>query len=117
MYILKDIEGKTWITLSNPTHHNSPSSPPGITPMLQLIRRISADPTDNTKCSLIFANQVTILIILIILVKKKMRLVFESVLDNISCPFSDREGHPSQGGAGGGEEEPSGQTEPLVHAG
>lgn len=26
--------------------------------MLQLIRRIAADPTDNTKCSLIFANQV-----------------------------------------------------------
>ncbi|KAG7214846.1 hypothetical protein INR49_005114 [Caranx melampygus] len=29
----------------------------GITPMLQLIRRITADPTDNTRCSLIFANQ------------------------------------------------------------
>ncbi|KAK2841835.1 hypothetical protein Q5P01_012035 [Channa striata] len=29
----------------------------GITPMLQLIRRITADPTDTTKCSLIFANQ------------------------------------------------------------
>ncbi|KAL4004144.1 ubiquitin-conjugating enzyme E2 D [Sarotherodon galilaeus] len=29
----------------------------GITPMLQLIRRISSDPNDNTKCSLIFANQ------------------------------------------------------------
>ncbi|XP_075998736.1 NADH-cytochrome b5 reductase 2 [Genypterus blacodes] len=29
----------------------------GITPMLQLIRRITADPADNTKCSLIFANQ------------------------------------------------------------
>ncbi|XP_040893688.1 NADH-cytochrome b5 reductase 2 [Toxotes jaculatrix] len=29
----------------------------GITPMLQLIRRITADPSDNTKCSLIFANQ------------------------------------------------------------
>lgn len=29
----------------------------GITPMLQLIRCITADPTDNTKCSLIFANQ------------------------------------------------------------
>ncbi|XP_051978892.1 NADH-cytochrome b5 reductase 2-like [Xyrauchen texanus] len=29
----------------------------GITPMLQLIRSITADPTDNTKCSLIFANQ------------------------------------------------------------
>lgn len=68
MYVLKDIEDKTWISLFNPTHHNSPSSPPGITPMLQLIRRISADPSDNTKCSLIFANQVTILIILIILV-------------------------------------------------
>lgn len=26
--------------------------------MLQLIRRITADPGDNTKCSLIFANQV-----------------------------------------------------------
>ena len=31
----------------------------GITPMLQLIRRITADPADNTKCSLIFANQVS----------------------------------------------------------
>ncbi|XP_029908681.1 NADH-cytochrome b5 reductase 2 [Myripristis murdjan] len=29
----------------------------GITPMLQLIRSITADPNDNTKCSLIFANQ------------------------------------------------------------
>ncbi|KAM4553232.1 NADH-cytochrome b5 reductase 2 [Fundulus diaphanus] len=29
----------------------------GITPMLQLIRRITSDPADNTKCSLIFANQ------------------------------------------------------------
>jgi len=29
----------------------------GITPMLQLIRRITADSSDNTKCSLIFANQ------------------------------------------------------------
>ncbi|KAI5616150.1 NADH-cytochrome b5 reductase 2 [Silurus asotus] len=29
----------------------------GITPMLQLIRSITADPTDNTRCSLIFANQ------------------------------------------------------------
>ncbi|CAM9114450.1 unnamed protein product, partial [Lampetra planeri] len=29
----------------------------GITPMLQLIRRIAADPNDNTVCSLIFANQ------------------------------------------------------------
>lgn len=31
----------------------------GITPMLQLIRRITADPDDGTKCSLIFANQVS----------------------------------------------------------
>ncbi|XP_029552812.1 NADH-cytochrome b5 reductase 2 [Salmo trutta] len=29
----------------------------GITPMLQLIRSITGDPADNTKCSLIFANQ------------------------------------------------------------
>uniref|UniRef100_A0A672I2S5 NADH-cytochrome b5 reductase n=1 Tax=Salarias fasciatus TaxID=181472 RepID=A0A672I2S5_SALFA len=29
----------------------------GITPMLQLIRRITAEPSDRTKCSLIFANQ------------------------------------------------------------
>ncbi|KAL0968560.1 hypothetical protein UPYG_G00268480 [Umbra pygmaea] len=29
----------------------------GITPMLQLIRSITADPTDHTRCSLIFANQ------------------------------------------------------------
>ncbi|MBN3305333.1 NB5R2 reductase, partial [Amia calva] len=29
----------------------------GITPMLQLIRHITADPKDNTKCYLIFANQ------------------------------------------------------------
>ncbi|CAN9498643.1 unnamed protein product [Ophioblennius macclurei] len=29
----------------------------GITPMLQLIRSITADPTDRTRCSLIFANQ------------------------------------------------------------
>ncbi|KAI7812095.1 putative NADH-cytochrome b5 reductase 2-like, partial [Triplophysa rosa] len=29
----------------------------GITPMLQLIRNITADTDDNTKCSLIFANQ------------------------------------------------------------
>ncbi|KAL6480852.1 hypothetical protein MHYP_G00118850 [Metynnis hypsauchen] len=29
----------------------------GVTPMLQLIRCITADPTDNTKCSIIFANQ------------------------------------------------------------
>lgn len=31
----------------------------GITPMLQLIRRITADPDDSTKCWLIFANQVS----------------------------------------------------------
>lgn len=31
----------------------------GITPMLQLIRSITADPGDSTKCSLIFANQVS----------------------------------------------------------
>ncbi|XP_055365750.1 NADH-cytochrome b5 reductase 2 isoform X2 [Betta splendens] len=29
----------------------------GITPMLQLIHSITANPTDNTKCSIIFANQ------------------------------------------------------------
>ncbi|CAL1595189.1 unnamed protein product [Knipowitschia caucasica] len=29
----------------------------GITPMLQLVRRITTDPSDPTKCSLIFANQ------------------------------------------------------------
>lgn len=29
----------------------------GVTPMLQLIRSIIADPADNTKCSIIFANQ------------------------------------------------------------
>uniref|UniRef100_A0A5F8HDB3 NADH-cytochrome b5 reductase n=1 Tax=Monodelphis domestica TaxID=13616 RepID=A0A5F8HDB3_MONDO len=29
----------------------------GITPMLQLIRHITKDPNDHTKCSLIFANQ------------------------------------------------------------
>ncbi|XP_008303460.1 NADH-cytochrome b5 reductase 2 [Stegastes partitus] len=29
----------------------------GITPMLQLLRRITSDPSDGTKCSLIFANQ------------------------------------------------------------
>uniref|UniRef100_A0A7N4PIB8 cytochrome-b5 reductase n=1 Tax=Sarcophilus harrisii TaxID=9305 RepID=A0A7N4PIB8_SARHA len=29
----------------------------GITPMLQLIRHITKDPADGTKCSLIFANQ------------------------------------------------------------
>ncbi|XP_076878265.1 NADH-cytochrome b5 reductase 2 [Brachyhypopomus gauderio] len=29
----------------------------GVTPMLQLIRSITADPADTTKCSLIFANQ------------------------------------------------------------
>ncbi|XP_041853105.1 NADH-cytochrome b5 reductase 2 [Melanotaenia boesemani] len=29
----------------------------GITPMLQLIHSITSDPSDNTKCSLIFANQ------------------------------------------------------------
>ncbi|XP_075043585.1 NADH-cytochrome b5 reductase 2 [Mixophyes fleayi] len=29
----------------------------GITPMLQLIRHITKDPSDNTKCYLIFANQ------------------------------------------------------------
>ncbi|XP_018112915.1 NADH-cytochrome b5 reductase 2-like [Xenopus laevis] len=29
----------------------------GITPMLQLIRQITQDPNDNTKCHLIFANQ------------------------------------------------------------
>jgi len=27
--------------------------------MLQLIRSITADPADNTKCSIIFANQVS----------------------------------------------------------
>uniref|UniRef100_A0A673IHK3 cytochrome-b5 reductase n=1 Tax=Sinocyclocheilus rhinocerous TaxID=307959 RepID=A0A673IHK3_9TELE len=31
----------------------------GITPMLQLIKSITADHADNTKCSLIFANQVS----------------------------------------------------------
>ncbi|KAJ0029515.1 hypothetical protein NQD34_004512 [Periophthalmus magnuspinnatus] len=31
----------------------------GITPMLQLVRRITADLSDNTKCSLVFANQVS----------------------------------------------------------
>lgn len=95
----------------NPTHHHSPSSPPGITPMLQLIRRISADPSDNTKCSLIFANQVVVVIVSTILVKMCRSLTISLV------PFPDREGHPSEGRAGGGEEEPSGQTEPLVHAG
>lgn len=35
----------------------------------------------------------------------------------LSCSFSDRERHPSEGGAGGGEEEPSWQSETLVHAG
>ncbi|KAK2838423.1 hypothetical protein Q7C36_013237 [Tachysurus vachellii] len=29
----------------------------GVTPMLQLIHAITADPTDDTKCTLIFANQ------------------------------------------------------------
>ncbi|XP_037538572.1 NADH-cytochrome b5 reductase 2 [Nematolebias whitei] len=29
----------------------------GITPMLQLVRSITSDPADSTKCSLIFANQ------------------------------------------------------------
>uniref|UniRef100_A0A8D3CEF9 cytochrome-b5 reductase n=1 Tax=Scophthalmus maximus TaxID=52904 RepID=A0A8D3CEF9_SCOMX len=29
----------------------------GITPMLQLVRRITSDPADGTRCSLIFANQ------------------------------------------------------------
>ncbi|KAK7892043.1 hypothetical protein WMY93_024006 [Mugilogobius chulae] len=29
----------------------------GITPMLQLVRKITSDSSDNTKCSLIFANQ------------------------------------------------------------
>lgn len=40
--------------------------------MLQLIRRISADPGDNTKCSLIFANQVIIVIIIIIIIVKML---------------------------------------------
>lgn len=31
----------------------------GITPMLQLIRSIAVDPADRTKCTLIFANQVS----------------------------------------------------------
>lgn len=54
------------------THCDSPSLPSGITPMLQLIRRISADPGDNTKCSLIFANQVIIVIIIIIIIVKML---------------------------------------------
>lgn len=49
----------------NTTHCDSPPSPSGVTPMLQLIRRISADPSDCTKCSLLFANQVIIIIIII----------------------------------------------------
>lgn len=84
---------------------------PGITPMLQLIRRISSDPTDNTKCSLIFANQVSC-----------VRDIALSQLNSITAYkwkvlwsnrftwfyfISDRERHLTEGGAGGGEEEPS----------
>lgn len=48
------------ITLKHPLRPTlMPFSISGITPMLQLIRSITADPTDNTKCSLIFANQVS----------------------------------------------------------
>lgn len=63
----------------NMNHFSAPSPPPGITPMLQLIRRISADPSDITKCSLVFANQVVVNIFWVIPVK--MHLVRDTVLE------------------------------------
>ncbi|XP_075898736.1 NADH-cytochrome b5 reductase 2 [Nelusetta ayraudi] len=56
----------------------------GITPMLQLIRRISADPGDNTKCSLIFANQTE----KDILLREELEEVKENHADKLNLWFT-----------------------------
>lgn len=77
--------------------------------MLQLIRRITADPDDSTKCSLIFANQVSSVFCC-------LRISWR-LLIIVALPFfiSDRKRHPFEGGAGGGEEETPRQSSSLVH--
>lgn len=63
----------------------------GITPMLQLIRSITADPDDNTKCSLIFANQTETDILL----RKELDEVHQKHPDKVSLWYTlDR---PSEG--------------------
>lgn len=49
----KKSEPKVW----NFKHVGMIAGGTGITPMLQLIHSITADPSDSTKCSIIFANQ------------------------------------------------------------
>ena len=49
-----------YVTVENVTNECDYILLTGITPMLQLIRSIAADHMDDTKCSLIFANQVRI---------------------------------------------------------
>ncbi|XP_066505635.1 NADH-cytochrome b5 reductase 2 [Hoplias malabaricus] len=56
----------------------------GITPMLQLIRCITADPSDNTKCSLIFANQTE----KDILLKKELDEVLENHPDKLNLWYT-----------------------------
>ncbi|XP_030646336.1 NADH-cytochrome b5 reductase 2 isoform X1 [Chanos chanos] len=64
----------------------------GITPMLQLIRCITAEPTDTTKCSLIFANQTEEDILL----RKELEEVLNKHPDKFSLWYTlDR---PPQGG-------------------
>lgn len=69
--------------------------------MLQLIRRITADPDDGTKCSLIFANQVSSVFCCWVCGSPCCLLIIVALLFFIS----DGKRHPSEGGAGGGKEE------------
>ncbi|XP_010881833.2 NADH-cytochrome b5 reductase 2 [Esox lucius] len=56
----------------------------GITPMLQLIRSITADPADQTKCSLIFANQTE----KDILLRKELEEVLKSHPDQLNLWYT-----------------------------
>ncbi|XP_044729780.1 NADH-cytochrome b5 reductase 2 [Chrysoperla carnea] len=56
----------------------------GITPMLQLIRHITKDPTDNTKLSLLFANQTE----KDILVRKELEEVLEKHPDQFKLWYT-----------------------------
>ncbi|KAJ8002786.1 hypothetical protein DPEC_G00162570 [Dallia pectoralis] len=56
----------------------------GITPMLQLIRSITADPADRTKCSLIFANQTE----KDILLRKELEEVLKSHPDQLNLWYT-----------------------------
>ncbi|XP_061577178.1 NADH-cytochrome b5 reductase 2 [Cololabis saira] len=56
----------------------------GITPMLQLVRRITSDPSDSTKCSLIFANQTE----KDILLREELEEVHKSHPDKVSLWYT-----------------------------